>query len=153
LVGSEAAPDEEGEVLLAPPAALLLGEDGVDELGEPLVEPLALAPPDAESFFVESADEELDEDGEDGELGVVAEPEAELEPDAGELGEVLEPADEDEPEPGVVAERLVSTLSPQAASMLAPNAMEIATARVLSLISGPPWVGVKVREQDSGPYD
>ena len=128
--------------------ALLLGEDGVDELVEPLVEPLALAPPDAESFFVESADEELDEDGE---LGVVAEPEAEL--DDGELGEVLEPADEDEPEPGVVAERLVPALSPQAVSILAPNAMEIATARVLSVISGPPWVGVKVREQDSGPYD
>jgi hypothetical protein len=68
----------------------------------------------------------------DGELGLVvpdAEPEAE--PD-GELGLVAEPDGEDAPEPG--AARLSPVCSPQPASMLAPRAMEIATARAESLI-------------------
>ena len=122
----------EGGVLLEPPA-----ED--DVLGEVLDPPLA----ELESFFAGSVveDEELEEDeGEllgpdaepDGELGVVvpdAEPEAE--PD-GELGVVAEPEEEVAPEPGA-APRLPA-LSPQPVSMLAPSAMEIATAKADSLI-------------------
>lgn len=112
-------------VLLEPLDAPLLGE-----VGEALLEPL---------------------DDEDGELGVVAEPDAEPELD-GELGEVLlEPEDEDEPAPGVVAERSPPALSPHAVSRLAPNAMEIATARVLSFISGPPWVGCETTGARLGP--
>ncbi|MCD6040525.1 MAG: hypothetical protein K0R40_128 [Burkholderiales bacterium] len=107
-------------------------------LGVVLVAPeLELAPPDAESFLVVSEDEE-DED--DGALGVVVLPDAE--PDAlpeGELGVVvLEP--DDAPELGVVV-RDVPALSPHAVNILAPNARDTATARVESLIRGPPWLG------------
>jgi hypothetical protein len=136
--GEDAEPEG---VLLEPLAALPEGE----ELGE-LIEPLALLePPAAESFFVESADEELDEDGE---LGVETEPDAEDEP--GELGEVLEPADDDAPEPGVVVRDAARSpaLSPQAAT---PRARETAAAKIESFICGPPWVGVKLKEQESGP--
>ena len=125
------------------------------ELGGVLLEPLALVePPAAESFLAGSVaeDEELEDDGE---LGVVtlsdAEPEVEPEPEGVEAlpdGVELEPADDEEP--GAVLD-LLAALSPQAVSRLAPSAMETATARVESLISGPPWVGVKIREQDSGP--
>jgi hypothetical protein len=125
------------------------------ELGGVLLEPLELVePPAAESFLLGSAaeDEELEEDGE---LGVVAlpdaEPEVEPEPDGVEAlpdGVELEPADDEEP--GALPD-LFAALSPQAVSRLAPSAMETATARVESLISGPPWVGVKIRQQDSGP--
>jgi len=152
-------------VLLEPPAALppVLPEDeplaeGVllePELDGVLLEPLALVePPAAESFFDGSAAED-DELEDDGELGVVAlpdaEPEVEPEPEGVEAlpdGVELEPADDEEP--GALPD-LFAALSPQAVSRLAPSAMETATARVESLISGPPWVGVKIRQQDSGP--
>ena len=89
----------------------------------------------------------------DGELGVVdEEPDDELD---GELGVVAEPLAEPEvePAPGVVrvAERSPA-LSPQAVRRVAPSAIETATARAESLIRGPPWVGVRLRQQDSGPY-
>ena len=123
-LGDEEEPDA-GGVLLEPLDALPEGED---ELGEEL-EPDA--PPDAESFFVESADEE---ELEDGELGVLALPD--VEPDAepdGELGVVVEPAD-DEDEPGAVDFEVRSALSPQPVSSPAPSARETATARAESLI-------------------
>ncbi len=71
--------------VLEPLAAPLDGVD--DELD---------APPEAESFFVASADEEeLEDDG--GVLGVVlTEPDVELEPDGAVDGVVVEPADEDD---------------------------------------------------------
>lgn len=136
--------------LLEPLAAPLLGwlesleeelleELGEDELGaEELVEP-----PAAESFFVASADEEeLDEDG--GVLGVVVtEPDAEveLEPD-GVLAlpdGVVEPEDDEDVAPGARARS--PALSPQAVSKLAPKIIDTATAKVESLICGPPWLG------------
>jgi hypothetical protein len=121
------------------------------ELDGVLLEPLALVePPAAESFLLGSAAED-DELEEDGELGVVALPDAEPEPEGVEAlpdGVELEPADDEEP--GALPD-LFAALSPQAVSRLAPSARETATARVESLISGPPWVGVKIREQDSGP--
>jgi len=124
-------------VLLEPLDALPLGE----ELGGVAVEPPAPL-------------EELLLDGELGvlELGVLDEDDAE--PD-GELGVVVaEPLAEPEvePAPGVVrvAERSPA-LSPQAVRRVAPSAIETATARAESLISGPPWVGVRLRQQDSGP--
>lgn len=132
--------DEELELdgALEPLAAPLLGAElGALELGA-LLE-LLLAPPEAESFFVESADEELDDDG--GELGGVlalpeVEPEAEpeAEPD-GALGVVVEPLDDVAPEPGVVFEtaRSPSVLS-QPVSNPAPSAKETATAKAESLI-------------------
>ena len=102
-------PEAAGGVL-EPLAAPL---DGVEEvLGEVLAEPLALLePPEAESFFVASADEEeLADDG--GVLGVapaeledeaggvlgftLTEPDVELEPDGAVDGVVVEPADEDD---------------------------------------------------------
>jgi hypothetical protein len=110
-------------LVLEPPAAA--PED--DVLGEvleslPLAEPV-VEPPGAESFFAMSPDE-------DEEL-VVPDAEPEAEPD-GELGEVAEPEDDVGPEPG--AARRSPVLSPQAASILAPSAMEIATAKAESLI-------------------
>ena len=130
--GSSAGADDDG-VLLEPLDALLLG----DELGGVAVEP----PAPLEELLL------------DGELGVVDDEDAE--PD-GELGVVVaEPLAEPEvePAPGVVrvAERSPA-LSPQAVRRVAPSAIEIATARAESLISGPPWVGVRLRQQDSGPY-
>jgi hypothetical protein len=113
-----------------------------------VVEPLALEPPDAESFFVASADEEALEDGE---LGVVV-PDAELEelesffdmstdaePEAepeGALGVVVvEPAEEDdEPAGGVVRETVRSPSLSQPVSNPAPSARDTATARVESLM-------------------
>jgi hypothetical protein len=107
-----------------------------------------LEPPDAESFFVASADEEALEDGE---LGVVV-PDAELEelesffdmstdaePEAepeGELGVVVvEPAEEDdEPAGGVVRETVRSPSLSQPVSNPAPSARDTATARVESLM-------------------
>jgi hypothetical protein len=96
--------------VLEPLAAPL---DGAEELGAGvLAEPLALLePPAAESFFVESADEEeLEDEGgvlgvapaelEDEEGGVLGftltEPDVELEPDGAVDGVVVEPADEDD---------------------------------------------------------
>jgi hypothetical protein len=126
----------EGGVLLEPPAALPEGEVSVvplaEPLAEPLVEPLVVEPPPAESFFAGSEDGDAGLEDEGGELGVVLLPEAEpeAEPD-GELGLVVaEP--EDAPEPG--AARRSPALSPQAVSMPAPSAMEIATAKAESLI-------------------
>jgi hypothetical protein len=119
-----------------------------EELDGAVVEPLALEPPDAESFFVASADEEALEDGE---LGVVV-PDAELEelesffdmstdaePEAepeGELGVVVvEPAEEDdEPAGGVVRETVRSPSLSQPVSNPAPSARDTATARVESLM-------------------
>lgn len=104
--------------VLEPLAAPL---DGAEEvLGEVLAEPLALdEPPEAESFFGASAEEEeeLEDDGgvlgvapaelEDEEGGVlgftVTEPDAEDEPDgavADPDGVVVEPLDEEEDAPG-----------------------------------------------------
>jgi hypothetical protein len=111
-------------VLLEPLDALPLGE-----LGGVAVEP----PAPLEELLL------------DGELGLVDD-EPDAEPD-GELGVVVaepEPLAEPEvePAPGVVrvAERSPAS-SPQAVSILAPSAIEIATARAESLISGPPWLG------------
>ena len=116
------------------------------ELDGALLEPLALEPPDAESFFVASADEEALEDGE---LGVVV-PDAELdelesffdmstdaEPEAEPDGAgvvVLEPAEEDEPAGGVVRETVRSPSLSQPVSNPAPSARDTATARVESLM-------------------
>ena len=117
------------------------------ELDGAVVEPLALEPPDAESFFVASADEEALEDGE---LGVVV-PDAELEelesffdmstdaePEAepeGAAGVVVEPAEEDEePAGGVVLETVRSPSRSQPVSNPAPSARDTATARVESLM-------------------
>jgi len=134
LLDEELELDGALEPLAAPP---LGAELGALELGA-LLE-LLLAPPEAESFFVESADEELDDDG--GELGGVlalpeVEPEAEpeAEPD-GALGVVVEPLDDVAPEPGVVFEtaRSPSVLS-QPVSNPAPSAKETATAKAESLI-------------------
>ena len=102
--------------MLEPLAAPL---DGVEEvLGGVLAEPLADEPPDAESFFVVSDEEdELEDDGgvggvapallEDEDPGVlgftVTEPDVELEPDGAVAepdGVVVEPLDEDEDAPG-----------------------------------------------------
>ncbi|HKU45520.1 MAG TPA: hypothetical protein VJQ58_01455 [Burkholderiales bacterium] len=123
-------------MLLEPLEALPLGEE-LEELGGVAVEP----PAPLEELLL------------DGELGVVdEEPDDELD---GELGVVAEPLAEPEvePAPGVVrvAERSPA-LSPQAVRRVAPSAIETATARAESLISGPPWVGVRLRQQDSGPY-
>jgi hypothetical protein len=126
LAGSSAGADElllEDDGALDPLDALPLG--GV--LGELLIEPLELlAPPDAESFFVGSADEEeLDEDGE---LGVeLIDPEPEAEPD-GELG-VVEPADEDDPEVGLLETARSPSCLSQPVSNPAPSARETATAK------------------------
>jgi hypothetical protein len=107
-----------------------------------LIEPLALVelePPEAESFFVASADEEeLDEDGVLGVVPTDAEPEVELD---GELG-VVEPADE-ELEPGLLETARSPSCLSQPVSIPAPSARETATAKAESLICGPPWVGVK----------
>ena len=119
------------------------------ELDGAVVEPLALAPPDAESFFVASADEE---ELEDGALGVVV-PDAELdeleslesffdmstdaEPEAepeGAAGVVVEPAEEDEDAGGVVLETVRSPSLSQPVSNPAPSARDTATARVVSLM-------------------
>jgi hypothetical protein len=119
------------------------------ELDGAVVEPLALEPPDAESFFVASADEE---ELEDGELGVVV-PDAELdeleslesffdmstdaEPEAepeGAAGVVVEPAEEDEDAGGVVRETVRSPSLSQPVSNPAPSARDTATARVESLM-------------------
>jgi hypothetical protein len=118
--GEELEPLEGG--VLDPLAALPLGL----ELGELLDEPLELvAPPDAESFFIGSADEEELED--DGELGVELDAEPDAEPD-GELG-VVEPADEDVPEPGVLETARSPSCLSQPVSNPAPSARETATAK------------------------
>jgi hypothetical protein len=147
------------EPLAAPP-------EGAEELVEGvLVEPLALdEPPEAESFFVASADEEeLEDDGElggvapalleDDEGGVlgftVAEPDVELEPEpdgavAEPDGVVVEPLDEEDDAP-VFARS--PALSPQAVSMLAPKTIDTATAKVESLMLWASLVGVSIRKQ------
>jgi hypothetical protein len=131
-------------VLLEPLPALPDGEVVEEPLGEPPAEPLAeplVVPPEAESFFAGSA-------AEDGELGVLVVPEAE--PD-GELGLVAEPDEEVPPEPGVVARRSPAW-SPQAVSMPAPSAMEIATAKAESLILvSLRWFGVRTYGASFGP--
>jgi hypothetical protein len=116
------------EPLAAPELGVELGEEEL----EPLLE---LAPPDAESFLVVSEDEDEDEDGL---LGVLVLPELDAEPE-GELGVVV--PDDAAPEPEVVRDAPVPALSPQAVSILVPNARDTASARVESLISGPPWLG------------
>ena len=126
--------------VLEPLAALLLGA-------------VLVEPPDAESFFVASADEdELDEDG--GVAGAVftdAEPDTELPPE-GALG-VVEPAVEDDeaPEPGVVRETARSPSLSQPVSTPAPSASDTATAKVVSLIMGLRGLGVRLTEQGLGP--
>ena len=125
-LGVEDEPDAEG-VLLEPLDDELL-EGALDEPPEAL--------PEAESFFVAS-DEALEDD--DGELGVLALPDAEpdAEPD-GELGVVVEPLDEEagaeEVEPGALDFEVARSLSPQPVSRPAPSASETANARVESLI-------------------
>ena len=123
FAGSSAGADElllEDEGALDPLAAPPLG----GELGELLIEPLELvAPPDAESFFVGSADEEELEADPDGELGVV------------------EPADEGDPAPGVLETARSPSCLSQPVSNPAPSAKETATAKAESLICGPPWLG------------
>ena len=112
-------------------------------LGAELVDPLALVePPAAESFFVASLDEELDED-DGGVLGVVVtEPDAEVELDGGVDG-VVEPLEDEDVAPGAPGAFARSpALSPQAVSKLAPKTIDTATAKVESLICRPPWVGV-----------
>lgn len=138
------------------------GADGVLELLA------ALEPPDAESCFGASADEDeladddggvagvvLDElaDDEGGVAGAVftdAEPETEL-PEEGELG-VVEPADEDDEEPGVVVRETARSPSlSQPVRIPAPSARETATAKVVSLIiMGLRGLGVRLTEQGLG---
>lgn len=150
--------------MLEPLAAPL---DGVVEvLGEVLAEPLALdEPPEAESFFVVSADEEeLEDDGgvlgaapaelEDEEPGVVGftvtEPDVELEPDGAVAepdGVVVEPLDDEEAAPGCVVRARSPALSPQAVSRLAPKSIDTATAKVERLIAMASLVGVSIRKQ------
>jgi hypothetical protein len=131
---------------------------------EPLVDGL-LEPPEAESFFVASADEEELED--DGELGgvapalleedeggvlgfTVAEPDVELEPDGAvaEPDGVVEPLDEEDDAPGWVRARSPAS-SPQAASRLAPKTIDTATAKVESLMLWASLVGMRIRKQGS----
>ena len=138
-----------GGVLLEPLEALL---DGAEELGAGvLAEPLALdEPPEAESFFVVSADEEeLEDDG--GALGfTVTEPEAELEPEgvlAEPDGVVVDPLEEEDDAPGCVVRARSPALSPQAVSRLAPKTIDTATAKVESLMLWASLVGVKIRKQ------
>ena len=114
------------------------------------VDPLAL---DAESFFVASADgaaesffvapadeEALEESFFD--MSTDAEPD-------GLLG-VVEPADEDG-EPGVVVrETALSPSLSQPVSIPAPSARDTATAKAENFICGPPWVGVRLKEQGLG---
>jgi hypothetical protein len=138
--------------VLEPLAAPLDGVDD-DELD---------APPEAESFFVASADEEeLEDEGgvlgvapaelEDEEGGVLGftltEPEVELEPDGGVDGVVVEPADEDDDAPGCVLVVAVRSPSPQPVSIPAPSARETATAKVESLMLWASLVGVRIRKQ------
>lgn len=149
--------------MLEPLAAPL---DGVVEvLGEVLAEPLALdEPPEAESFFVASEDEEeLDDDGgelgaapaeledeEGGVLGTLTEPDVELEPDgavADPDGVVVEPLDDEEAAPGCVVRARSPALSPQAVSRLAPKSIDTATAKVERLIAMASLVGVSIRKQ------
>jgi hypothetical protein len=111
----------------------------VELLIDPLVEP-----PAAESFFSSVAAEELELEP-DGALGAtLTEPEAELDGAVdGALGVVVEPAEEDaEPEGGVVRETARSPASlSQPVSNPAPSARDTATAKVESLMCGPPWLG------------
>jgi hypothetical protein len=75
---------------------------------------------------------------------VLTEPEAEPEGAVdGVLGVVVEPAEEDaEPDGGVVRETARSPASlSQPVSNPAPSARETATAKVESLMCGPPWLG------------
>lgn len=114
------------EPLAAPELGVELGEEELE---------LELAPPDAESFLAVSEDEDEDDDGL---LGVLVLPELDAAPE-GELGVVV--PDDAAPEPEVVRDAPVPALSPQAVSILVPNARDTASARVESLISGPPWLG------------
>ena len=171
MLGVDELPDADGvlpELELEPLAGGVLEPlaaplDGAEELVEGvLAEPLALdEPPEAESFFVASADEEeLEDDGElggvapalledEGELGVVlTEPDAELEPDGVEAepddGVVVEPLEEEDDAPGL---DLSPALSPQAVSMLAPKTIDTATAKVESLMLWASLVGVSLQKQ------
>lgn len=149
--------------MLEPLAAPL---DGVVEVLGEVLEPLALdEPPEAESFFVVSADEEeLEDDGgvlgaapaelEDEEPGVVGftvtEPDVELEPDGAVAepdGVVVEPLDDEEAAPGWVVRARSPALSPQAVSRLAPKSIDTATAKVERLIAMASLVGVSIRKQ------
>lgn len=152
--------------VLEPLEALL---EGAEELGAGVLEePLALdEPPEAESFFVASADEEeLEDDGgvagaapaelEDEDPGVVGftvtEPDVELEPEpegavAEPDGVVVEPLDEEDDAP---VRALSLTLSPHAVSMLAPKTIDTATAKVESLMLWASLVGVSIRKQGLG---
>lgn len=149
--------------MLEPLAAPL---DGVVEVLGEVLEPLALdEPPEAESFFVVSADEEeLEDDGgvlgaapaelEDEEPGVVGftvtEPDVELEPDGAVAepdGVVVEPLDDEEAAPGCVVRARSPALSPQAVSRLAPKSIDTATAKVERLIAMASLVGVSIRKQ------
>ena len=143
-------------------AELELGEDELGALAEPLVEP-----PEAESFFVASADEEELED--DGVLGVapeaaleelesflvvstLAEPEVELEPEGAVDGVLVEPADDEDVEPGaVVREAARSPSLSQPVSNPAPSARETATAKVESLMLWASVVGVQTSAASNGP--
>jgi hypothetical protein len=123
----------------------------------PLLLGALVVPPAAESFFSASADAEELEEVDGGVLGVAleaaleelwsffdmsteAEPEVELE---GALGVVVEPAEEEaEPDGGVVRETARSPASlSQPVSNPAPSARDTATAKVESLMCGPPWLG------------
>jgi hypothetical protein len=142
--------------VLAPAAALPLGccvalELELDE------------PPAAESFFCVSLDIEPDTAAEplDGAAGAAVEELEELEsfllmstlaePEVEPAGAVVEPADDEEDAGGVVRETVRSPSRSQPVSNPAPSARETATAKVESLICGPPWVGVSLKEQQSGP--
>jgi hypothetical protein len=148
LAGSCAVLDEEAAPLsldeelaagalgvLEPLAALELGALLLGAVV--LAEPLALVePPDAESFFVASADEEELEDA-GGALGFTfTDAEPEVEP-AGADGVVVEPAEEDEePAGGVVLVMVRSPSLSQPVRIPAPSARDTATAKVVSLIMG-----------------
>jgi hypothetical protein len=106
---------------------------------EPLVEGAALEPPAADcSFFCTSVDAEPDA----GPDGAVALPD-------GVVGVVV--PEDAEPDGGVVRETARSPASlSQPVSNPAPSARDTATAKVESLMCGPPWLGYWKSQQGSG---
>jgi hypothetical protein len=115
-------------VLLEPLAALPLGLDWSVELDE------LDAPPAAGALGAA--------------LGAVLDEELE-EPD-GAVDGVVEPAEDEEALPGaVVRDTVLSPSLSQPVSSPAPSARDTATARVESLMCGPPWLGYDELQQGS----
>ena len=126
---------------------------------EPLAAGAELEPLPAPAFFSLSVLEELElelgllgvaaelELEPDGELGVVAEPDAELELDGEDGGVVVLPLPEVADEPVLPA---LPPLSPQPAIIAPPNARETATAKVETFM-WPPWLGYREGRARSEP--